>query len=68
MKRSEMVSKMLSQIKFVEKWHPHDDYNRMDLFLQFIESEGMLPPINTKANPATISAGEANEWEPENET
>lgn len=68
MKRSEMISKLLAHVNLINKWHLHDDYNRMDALLKFIENEGMLPPVNPKANRGSIAAGEANEWEPENET
>lgn len=71
MKRSEMLKLMQ---RTYERIYEANDYKRFygnvlefDVLLQAMEEAGMLPPVDRTQSPSTIAAGEAYEWEPEDE-
>lgn len=64
MKRSEMIQIVYEKLRdCAGSWK---DISRE--VLDLIEEKGMLPPVNPTCKMSTIAAGEANEWEPEDET
>lgn len=64
MKRSEMIELIIEVLLDKQCFWPDTQAKHI---LEAIEEAGMLPPINPTLKASTIAAGEANEWEPENE-